>query len=227
MTTLKERLEEVMQEHGLKTQQQLAEFAGVSKGLVGQWFKGDTGLGAKPLLAFETKTNFSTRWLVEGKGDKYRNVGKQGEGEMSAAPSNHAREPNNVYPTAHRLRQVPLISWVQAGKAHDAQWYDQQEMVSIISHVGQHAYALRVDGDSMEPEFTAGDIIIIDPDAEARAGSFVVAWHDDGTTLKQLIFDGSKPLLKPLNKIYLIKPLLMDEGERILGVVVEKLKQYR
>ena len=49
---LRDRLEELMSEYGLKTQQQLADFAGVSKGLVGQWFNGLTGLGAKPLAAF-------------------------------------------------------------------------------------------------------------------------------------------------------------------------------
>ena len=72
MSTLKERLQELMSEYSLTTQQQLADFAGVSKGLVGQWFKGDTGLGKKPLIAFEQKTHFSTRWLADGVGEKYK-----------------------------------------------------------------------------------------------------------------------------------------------------------
>ncbi|MDK4688522.1 LexA family transcriptional regulator [Kingella negevensis] len=72
--TLQERLEFLMKEYDLRTQQDLASFAGVSKGLVNQWFKGDTGLGKKPLLAFEKKTNFSTRWLADGSGEKYRNA---------------------------------------------------------------------------------------------------------------------------------------------------------
>ena len=65
MSTLKERLEELMDDYNLVTQQQLAEFADVSKGLVGQWFNGSTGLGKKPLLAFQKKTNYSTQWLIE------------------------------------------------------------------------------------------------------------------------------------------------------------------
>ncbi len=72
MSTLKERLEVLMAENGLTTQQQLADFAEVSKGLVNQWFKGDTGLGKKPLLAFEKKTRFSTQWLADGTGNKHR-----------------------------------------------------------------------------------------------------------------------------------------------------------
>ena len=77
MSTLKERLQELMSEHNLTTQQQLADFAGVSKGLVGQWFKGDTGLGKKPLIAFERKTHFSARWLADGVGEKYKNSSTQ------------------------------------------------------------------------------------------------------------------------------------------------------
>lgn len=83
MTTLKSRLEELMSDYGLTTQQQLADFAGVSKGLVGQWFNGSTGLGKKPLLAFQKKTNYSTQWLTDGTGSKYID-------ELEAAPSRHA-----------------------------------------------------------------------------------------------------------------------------------------
>ncbi|HFC8542692.1 TPA: S24 family peptidase [Neisseria weaveri] len=72
MSTLQDRLKELMDAYGLKNQVELAKFAGVSKGLVGQWFKGDTGLGSKPLRAFEEKTNFSMRWLIDGTGEKYR-----------------------------------------------------------------------------------------------------------------------------------------------------------
>ncbi|WP_118780327.1 helix-turn-helix domain-containing protein [Neisseria lactamica] len=71
--TLKDRLQTLMSEYNLSTQQELADFAGVSKGLVGQWFNGQTGLGRKPLVAFERKTNFSPRWLADGDGEKYRN----------------------------------------------------------------------------------------------------------------------------------------------------------
>lgn len=74
MSTLKERLEELMNDYNLVTQQQLADFAEVSKGLVGQWFNGSTGLGKKPLLAFQKKTNYSTQWLIDGTGQKYTNA---------------------------------------------------------------------------------------------------------------------------------------------------------
>lgn len=69
---LQDRLKELMAEYELKTQQELADFAEVSKGLVGQWFNGTTKLGAKPLTIFDKKTHFSTQWLSEGRGQKYK-----------------------------------------------------------------------------------------------------------------------------------------------------------
>jgi phage repressor protein C with HTH and peptisase S24 domain len=42
---------------------------------------------------------------------------------------------------------------------------------------GEHNFALRVKGDSMEPEFNEGDIII-SPTAKAVTGDYVVAKND-------------------------------------------------
>lgn len=79
MLELRDRLKILMSEYNLNTQQQLADFAEVSKGLVGQWFNGTTGLGAKPLMAFQKKTNFSSQWLLDGTGEKYRESPKYAE----------------------------------------------------------------------------------------------------------------------------------------------------
>jgi SOS-response transcriptional repressor LexA len=42
-------------------------------------------------------------------------------------------------------------------------------------HVSKDAFALRVSGDSMMPEFRHGDVIIVDPAVRPRPGSYVVA----------------------------------------------------
>ena len=60
-----------MPEMGLTTDKDLADFCGVSAGLVSQWFKGTSQLGAKPLKAF-SRTNFNLDWIVEGQLPKYR-----------------------------------------------------------------------------------------------------------------------------------------------------------
>jgi SOS-response transcriptional repressor LexA len=48
-------------------------------------------------------------------------------------------------------------------------------------------FALMVLGDSMEPEFLDREIIVIDPEGLARDGSYVIAFHNEEYTFRQLV----------------------------------------
>lgn len=63
-------------------------------------------------------------------------------------------------------------------------------------------YALRVLGDSMQPEFKEGVIIVIDPGGAIRDGSYVIATHNDELIFRQLRILEDKYFLQPLNDIY-------------------------
>lgn len=81
-------------------------------------------------------------------------------------------------------------------------------------------YALRVLGDSMEPEFEEGNIIIVDPDTPATSGSYVVIDYDNDTTLRQFVTEGDQKILRALNNNY---PDVVISGEyRVRGVVIQK-----
>jgi phage repressor protein C with HTH and peptisase S24 domain len=77
-------------------------------------------------------------------------------------------------------------------------------------------YALRVVGDSMEPEFADGCVIIIDPGHAPRDGSYVVVEFAGDVFFRQLVFDGERRFLKPLNPKYggfeLIPPYTIRGG---------------
>ena len=72
MSDLRDRIKEVMQEHGLKTNAEMAKWAGVSRGLVGQWLAGLTPFGKKPMLHIDDKTHFNVAWIATGEGAKYK-----------------------------------------------------------------------------------------------------------------------------------------------------------
>jgi len=63
-------------------------------------------------------------------------------------------------------------------------------------------YALRVVGDSMEPEFADGCVVIIDPGHAPHDGSYVVVEFAGDVFFRQLVFDGERRFLKPLNPKY-------------------------
>ena len=91
------------------------------------------------------------------------------------------------------------------------------ERYPTIAPVRQHTFALRVIGDSMEPKFQEGTILIVEPEMDANPGDYVIVKNgNDETTFKQLIKDGADWYLKPLNERYPIKPL---GASNIIGVV--------
>jgi SOS-response transcriptional repressor LexA len=125
---------------------------------------------------------------------------------------------------------VPLISAVQSGnyKMHVDNFHPGdggEERISTTVPVKRHTFALRVSGDSMEPDFHEGAILIVEPDLEPQPGDFVIAKNgDEETTFKQLTRDGGDWYLKPLNPRYPIKPL---GKATIVGVVRAVERRFR
>lgn len=87
---------------------------------------------------------------------------------------------------------------------------------------GAEPFALIVLGDSMEPEFREGDIIIVEPDGLLRDGVFVIAWAAGEWYFRQLRsrVDGAGWTLHPLNPVY--SDIALDSLDRVRGVVIQK-----
>lgn len=63
-------------------------------------------------------------------------------------------------------------------------------------------YALRVVGDSMEPEFPDGCVIIVDPGYVPRDGSYVIVEFAGDVFFRQLVFEGERRFLESVNPKY-------------------------
>ncbi|MCP4043122.1 MAG: S24 family peptidase [Gammaproteobacteria bacterium] len=87
-------------------------------------------------------------------------------------------------------------------------------------------FALRVIGDSMEPEFKDGVIVIIDPTGVAANGSYVLAVHEEEYIFRQLVKEGDKMYLKALNENYPRHPLPGGVDD-IKGVIVQQAGRRR
>lgn len=131
-------------------------------------------------------------------------------------------------PGKRECRNVPVISWVQAGGWTESSMTDPMADCDWIpgpSKCSSDAFALVVKGDSMTNpygiSFPDGSHIIVDPAAEPHNKSFVVAQLEgsDDATFKQLILDAPNTYLKPLNPQYPV--LTVDREMRIIGTVVD------
>jgi SOS-response transcriptional repressor LexA len=187
------------------TEEAFGKLFGVTRGTVQQWEKdGGTAPTRKRQPAVARALGISVAQLMSGNAD------------TTAGPEIGGF--------------VPLLSSVQAGDFKEFVDNYQpgdggMELVPTSVPVKSHTFALRVAGDSMEPEFNAGMILIIEPDMDPQPGDYVVAKNGgDETTFKQLIKDGADWYLKPLNSRYPIKPL---GDSRIIGVLRAVEKRYR
>jgi SOS-response transcriptional repressor LexA len=86
-------------------------------------------------------------------------------------------------------------------------------------------FALMVLGDSMEPEFVEGEVILIEPEGLATDGSFVLAQLAGEWIFRQLARQGEGWRLQALNPAY--PPTDISDLDAVKGVIIQKSKPGR
>ncbi len=107
----------------------------------------------------------------------------------------------------------------------DIQEAFRQNMSEGGSCSAAEPFALRTIDDSMEPEFAAGCILIIDPGHVARDGSYVFAVDNKSEYIfRQLRVKDERYFLQPLNDIY---DTIEIKWEQIEGVITQRAGKKR
>lgn len=123
--------------------------------------------------------------------------------------------------------QIPVLGEVRAGYPMEAveNIIDYEEIDEDMAHRGEF-FALRIKGDSMEPRFVEGDVVIVRKQQTADSGDIVVALvNGDSATIKKLKRHQNGITLVPSNSAY--EPMyysneeIMELPVTILGKVVE------
>lgn len=107
---------------------------------------------------------------------------KAEEGRLDLAPKKIKKYGDgNIKDEIVRLRKIPVVSWAAAGKANDYEDLANQIEETVECDIRDpNAFALIVEGDSMEKEIMAGDRIIFSPGSEPRNNDVVVVRLKDG-----------------------------------------------
>jgi SOS-response transcriptional repressor LexA len=180
------------------TQQELADAIGISVQYLNQLLTGHRNIGEKTARKIEAAAKIPSLALdVELK-----------VGELS-----------NVSPGPPIRGMVPLISWVSAGRWRDCDVQDEPLAWIPVTFATPNVFALRVEGDSMKPDYPPGHILFVDPDRHPEPMNLVIALNGDGeATFKRLTREGGVWYLMPLNERY--PPQKLDSLCKIIGVVI-------
>ena len=129
---------------------------------------------------------------------------------------------------------VPIINKVAAG--YPSHFTDMDYPPSVADEYArcpdlhdQQAFAARVVGDSMEPIYHEGDIVVFSPNTDAEGGDdcFVRFTGDGGTTFKRVYMDDEDTIrLQPLNSKH---PAATARREEVTGLwpAVFRIEQLR
>ena len=127
------------------------------------------------------------------------------------------------------MRKVPLLRWDQIDQmvtSKEVPRLIQAEALLETDVPGQRTFAVQVKDNSMQPLFSEGEIIFINPDLPSEPGQYVVVESEDGrpegALLRQLKEIGGQAILHPLNRRYEDLPVTKDQ--RIWGRVVRMRK---
>lgn len=218
--TISDRIKLARKHAGL-TQKELADKVGISQTAVHKLECGRSR-SSRRTVAIALTCGVDPIWLETGRGE----MSLPGSG--GGAQTDEGGQPYRPYPL---LARVPLIAWNAINPVCDGENLSDLELgaqswIPVAPRTHGQCFALTVQDDSMEPEFSEGEILIIDPTKENAHNQYLIARMEgnDTPTFKQLIVLGNKRYLKPLNPRY---PLINVEGDlKICGVVVSKFKEY-
>jgi hypothetical protein len=127
------------------------------------------------------------------------------------------------------MRKVPLLRWDQIDQmvtSEEVPRLIQAEALLETDVPGKRTFAVQVKDDSMQPLFSEGEIIFVNPDLAGEPGHYVMVESEvgcpDGALLRQLKEIGGQAILHPLNRRYEDLPVTKDQ--RIWGRVVRLRK---
>jgi phage repressor protein C with HTH and peptisase S24 domain len=91
-----------------------------------------------------------------------------------------------------RRRQIPLLGLAQAGKGG---YFDDSgfpvggswDEIDVPGVTDANAYALEITGDSMQPVYREGDLIIVSPNTPPRRGDRVVVRTKNGEVMAKIL----------------------------------------
>jgi SOS-response transcriptional repressor LexA len=150
----------------------------------------------KRLMAENGESQSGLARMLDITRDKFHKVIK-GKRRLTVEEADKLSRYFGLVPEPEEPRRIPVIGLVAAGAWREAVEEPRGWMPSPDKALSQYAFAVIVEGDSMNKIAAQGEVIIVDPaDLSLIDGKFYVVRNEDGeTTFKQFRHD--PPRLEP------------------------------
>ena len=127
-------------------------------------------------------------------------------------------------------KSLPIIAWNEARdwkKTIDSIAEENYFLWVVMDSKDTGAFAVKVVGDAMWPQFQENTILIIDPLQPCKNRDFVISYikKNDEIVFRQLITEGKYKLLKAVNPIFPI--IEIDDCDEIIGTIIQTRNFYK
>ena len=222
-----DRLKKAMSDKQMK-QVDLCNKTGIDKALISNYLSGKYKAKQDKLHKLAIALDVSEGWLMGYDVDMDREWFEEKE------PSEISIDNARYIETTTKTIKIPVLGKVPAGVPIEAiqDILGYEEIPASMLKSGNNYFALKIDGDSMYPDYKTGDIIIIKQQSDCNSGEdCVVMVNGDDATFKRVIKQEKSIILKPLNNNY--EPYYFDEYEiltkpvKIIGIAIEVRRKLR
>lgn len=231
MNTLQDRLKYAFpppMERGVMAN--IAKICDVSRPTVSAWFNNPEKVATitrrhAEIICSTYALKVAPAWLAEGIGPRdAQDISEQGFD-------------SNAKPVTVGMRAYPVISKIQAGKVKEITCpYEPGDGYAVAfgdDDASPWAFFFEIEGESMQPEFQEGDLVLIDPEVWPRPGDFVAARNTkQEATFKKYRVRGITETgaevfeLVPLNPDY---PVMRSDEHHlvVIGTMLEHRRKFR
>lgn len=206
----------------------LANKAKISKAQISNYLKGSYKAKQDKLYTIAKILNVSEAWLMGYDVDMER------EWIEEKSPSELSIDNARYIETTTRTVKIPLLGKVPAGVPIEAiqDILGYEEIPASMLNSGENYFALKIEGDSMYPEYMSGDVIIVKQQPDCSSGDdCIVMVNGDDATFKRVVKQEKNLILKPLNNQY--EPYVFSEYDimtkpvKIIGIAIEVRRKLR
>lgn len=225
--TFANRLKKALEYNNMKPID-LANKTHINKSLISNYLSGAFKAKQDKLDIIAKTLNVSEAWLMGYDVDMDREWFEEKE------PSEISIDNARYIETTTKTAKIPILGKVPAGIPIEAieNVIGYEDIPASMLSNGENYFALKVDGDSMFPDYHDGDTIIVKQQPACESGDDCVVMVDgEDATFKRVIKQEKGIILKPLNNRY--DPYSFSEYDiltkpvKIIGVAIEVRRKLR
>ena len=225
--TFANRLKKALEYNNMKPID-LANKTHINKSLISNYLSGAFKAKQDKLDIIAKTLNVSEAWLMGYDVDMDREWFEEKE------PSEISIDNVRYIETTTKTVKIPILGKVPAGIPIEAieNVIGYEDIPASMLNNGENYFALKVDGDSMFPDYHDGDTIIVKQQPACESGDDCVVMVDgEDATFKRVIKQEKGIILKPLNNRY--DPYSFSEYDiltkpvKIIGVAIEVRRKLR